>query len=440
MNKPMIRRIEAMEVMPATAGKPFAQTRARTNNRALVPWILAALVALCTIPGARAQSGITMGDLNSMAWQIAISGTTACGRTSMMVTNYGLVPPGGGFIPGGLFADTSGCGFSSSYQPFEITSFNPTTGSGTAILDCGQGCFLPCAGQVNCWWTFNIQVTPYSGTFPIGSANIAFNLVDVADNGNRVLGSNNVLAGIATPQINVNFFPMSYMYGQWQIALVGNTGCGQTVMLFTGSLNGSPTATGPLTASSGCGSSKSTQTFTINTWNPQGYAIGNGTANLSCGVGCGWDFEIQEQIGQVFTLVDVTNGGNNVLAGTAVFVPQGQTITVSQLARPWQIALVGNTGCGQTSMLFTGSLNASGTAAGTLTGSSGCGKSSSPQTFTITSLNANGSGTANLSCGSGCGWNFNIQVAPDEQIFNLVDVSNGGANVLAGTAIAGSGS
>ena len=111
-------------------------------------------------------------------------------------------------------------------------------------------------------------------------------------------------------------------------------------------------------------------------------------------------------------------------------------ITIAQLAGPWQISVVGNTGCGVSALLFVGTLNASGTASGTLTGAStGCASSSDTQTFTITSLNANGSGTANLSCGSGCGWDFNIQVSTNKQVFNLVDVSNGNDNVLAGTAV-----
>jgi len=56
------------------------------------------------------------------------------------------------------------------------------------------------------------------------------------------------------------------------------------------------------------------------------------------------------------------------------------------------------------------------------------------QTFTINSLIANGSGTAGLSCGADCGWTFNIQVARNREIFNLVDVVNDG-NYLAGTAV-----
>jgi hypothetical protein len=109
--------------------------------------------------------------------------------------------------------------------------------------------------------------------------------------------------------------------------------------------------------------------------------------------------------------------------------------TIAQLAGPWQIALVGSTGCGQTAMLFTGTLDSSGTAEGTLTGSGGCGASSSTQTFKITSLESNGSGTATLSCGSACGWGFNIQVAASKQVFNLVDVVNSPGDVLAGSAV-----
>lgn len=115
--------------------------------------------------------------------------------------------------------------------------------------------------------------------------------------------------------------------------------------------------------------------------------------------------------------------------------PSKSPVTVSQLAGPWQIAVVGNTGCGVTSLQFNGTLNSTGTAVGTLIGSSGCGTSNNSETFTIESLNANGSGTAGLSCGSGCGWTFQIQVGINRQIFNLVDVTDPGNNVLAGTAI-----
>jgi hypothetical protein len=108
-------------------------------------------------------------------------------------------------------------------------------------------------------------------------------------------------------------------------------------------------------------------------------------------------------------------------------------ITVAQLAGPWQIGIVGNTGCGFSSLLVDVTLNASGTGTASLTGHSGCGDNTSSQTFKINSLNSNGTGTAGLTCGSGCGWNFIIQVAPNKQVFNLVDVTDP-SQYLAGTA------
>jgi hypothetical protein len=166
---------------------------------------------------------------------------------------------------------------------------------------------------------------------------------------------------------------------------------------------------------------------------------GSGTAALSCGSGCGWSFDIQAAANkQMFNLVDFANGSSNVLAGTAVAEVES-AIIIEQLVAPWQISLTGNSGCGPTSLMFTGSLNASGAGTGTLTSTSGCGTSSSAETLTITSLNPDGSGTANLSCGPGCGWDYDIQVAANKQLFNLVDVANGSANVLAGIAVAEAG-
>jgi hypothetical protein len=56
------------------------------------------------------------------------------------------------------------------------------------------------------------------------------------------------------------------------------------------------------------------------------------------------------------------------------------------------------------------------------------------QTFTITALDSHGSGTAGLSCGPGCGFTFAIQVAPNREVFNLVDVTDP-RNFWEGTAI-----
>jgi hypothetical protein len=122
--------------------------------------------------------------------------------------------------------------------------------------------------------------------------------------------------------------------------------------------------------------------------------------------------------------------------GVAQDAKQPTGITIASLAGPWQLAIVGNAGCGPTSLLFTGTLSSTGKATGTLTSSSGCGvNSASTETLTIETMNSNGSGTANLSCGVACGWNFSIQVAPSKTVFNLVDVTDPVANYLAGTAV-----
>jgi hypothetical protein len=133
-----------------------------------------------------------------------------------------------------------------------------------------------------------------------------------------------------------------------------------------------------------------------------------------------------------------------VLSITAL-AAQGQTVerqplAVSQLAGSWTATLVGNTGCAFTSMLVTFTLDSAGTGTATITANSssanpGCGPGvNNGQTFAINTLNADGSGTANLTCGPDCGWEFNIQLAPHREIFNLVDVVNDG-NYLAGTAV-----
>ncbi len=123
-----------------------------------------------------------------------------------------------------------------------------------------------------------------------------------------------------------------------------------------------------------------------------------------------------------------------VTFGAAADVNAKSGITVSQLAGPWQIAVVGNTGCGISSLLFTGTLNAQGKSTGTLTFNSGCGLSTTTESFDILSLKQDGSGTAGLTCGSSCGWTFNIQVNRAKLVINLVDVTDPN-NWLAGTAI-----
>ena len=114
-------------------------------------------------------------------------------------------------------------------------------------------------------------------------------------------------------------------------------------------------------------------------------------------------------------------------------------ISRAQLAGHWAATIVGNTGCGLTSMYVTFTLNSSGHGSGTATivEHGQCGDTTkSGVDFNIKTLNANGSGTAGLSCGAGCGWGLTIQVAKSGQVFNLVDVEpENPNNYIAGTAI-----
>ena len=114
--------------------------------------------------------------------------------------------------------------------------------------------------------------------------------------------------------------------------------------------------------------------------------------------------------------------------------PAAAAITLAGLKGPWAMSLEGVTGCGETTMYVTFTLNATGSGTATIVAhSAGCGDHTTPGLpFTIQTLNPNGSGTANLSCGTSCGWPLVIQVAKNSQIFSAVVVAG---NFLEGTAI-----
>ena len=112
-------------------------------------------------------------------------------------------------------------------------------------------------------------------------------------------------------------------------------------------------------------------------------------------------------------------------------------IAYPDLTGTWNATLSGFTGCGQSAMLVTIYLNSAGSGTATLTTHGQCGDSvATGQTFKVTALNTNGTGTANLTCGVGCGWNLRLQVSPDRQIMNLIDIDpvNPG-NYIAGVAV-----
>jgi hypothetical protein len=103
--------------------------------------------------------------------------------------------------------------------------------------------------------------------------------------------------------------------GAWQVTLYGQGGCGvgTTQVNFTLS-NGVGTAANR-SHTVGCGDSTTTgNTFTITSLSSNG----SGTAGLTCGVGCGFTFDIQVAPDRAsFNLVDLTDPGN-FLEGVAI--------------------------------------------------------------------------------------------------------------------------
>ena len=141
----------------------------------------------------------------------------------------------------------------------------------------------------------------------------------------------------------------------------------------------------------------------------------------------------------------IINAGKQFIIGTSLAagflllqpgIASAGNISVASMKGTWQMTLDGQTGCGQDSMLATFTLDQVGKANDmTLVGHAQCGDSTAQNlTFEINSLSSNGSGTASLSCGNDCGWNLTIQVNPDGNSFNAVDVVNPG-NFVSGMAI-----
>jgi len=381
----------------------------RQPARLVLFGVLSLVTVLALSIPSSATGNIVKSDLAG-TWQIALRGVTGCGFVSMQST-VALNTTGSGTAS---IQSHGQCGDSSlTGQSFTITSLS-TSGSGIAGLSCGIGC----------GWTFTIQVSPDRSKF---------NLVDVSttDPGNYLEG----VAVLSSPNGNI---AVSDLTGSWQMTLLGQGGCGVGSVVVTFTLNSSGVSNNATeTAHNGCGDgTTSGNNFTVLSLNSDG----SGTANLSCGSGCGFNFNIQVSPDRSkFIAVDVSSANpGNYLAGEATNNSTAAQIVNTNLAGKWQVAIFGEGGCGAGADLVTFTLNAKGaTTSATTTSHSGCGDSTtSGNSFKVLSLNANGSGTANLSCGSGCGFNFNIQVSPDRSTFNLVDVSPANpANYLIGTAI-----
>ncbi len=101
------------------------------------------------------------------------------------------------------------------------------------------------------------------------------------------------------------------------MTLTGNTGCGITTSYVTFTLNafGSGLAT-QHQHTSACGDGVGTHPFVITSLRSNG----SGTANLSCGSGCGWNLTIQvSRDHEQFSVVDVSPvNPNNYFEGIAI--------------------------------------------------------------------------------------------------------------------------
>lgn len=112
-------------------------------------------------------------------------------------------------------------------------------------------------------------------------------------------------------------------------------------------------------------------------------------------------------------------------------------ITKAQLVGTWTATLSGYTGCGETTLTTTFTLNrtGNGTQISAVEHTLGCGDiDQTGQVAQLQVLNADGSGFIAFGCGAGCGFGFNIQVARNKQVFNLGPQLVSG-NFLAGVAV-----
>jgi hypothetical protein len=134
------------------------------------------------------------------------------------------------------------------------------------------------------------------------------------------------LLAIAATFLTVTYTPaqdagltLAKLQGPWAATIFGNTGCGLGTMYVTFTLDSTGHANGSATVQTHaqCGNGTAPgRDFNILSLNPNG----SGTANLTCGAGCGWSLNIQvAKNTQMFTIVDVSPADpNNYLAGTAL--------------------------------------------------------------------------------------------------------------------------
>ena len=112
-------------------------------------------------------------------------------------------------------------------------------------------------------------------------------------------------------------------------------------------------------------------------------------------------------------------------------------VKLSKLAGAWQATFVGEDLCGIGSALVTFTLNSSGVATNSTWQyhSTSCGDGANTGlNFTIDTLNADGNGTATLNVSESSKITLTIQVSPNSQVMNMVDITDAN-HYLAATAI-----
>lgn len=128
-----------------------------------------------------------------------------------------------------------------------------------------------------------------------------------------------VVATVRPSKASIGNVSKSDLAGNWQLTIVGQTGCGFGTTLYNFTLNssGSSSNVSGTSHTAGCGDGSITgQSFTIQTLN----ANGTGTANLTCGTGCGWNLNIQVSPDRsTFNVIDVSaQNPGNFIEGVAV--------------------------------------------------------------------------------------------------------------------------
>jgi hypothetical protein len=125
-----------------------------------------------------------------------------------------------------------------------------------------------------------------------------------------------VVGYFAAPS-GIGAMQVSELAGSWTATLSGFNGCGNAGIQFTGTVASTGLGTGTLIQHASCANTVvNNVSFNILTLNGNG----TGTANLSCGVDCGYNLSIQVSADRrVMNLIDVSSANpGNFLSGVAI--------------------------------------------------------------------------------------------------------------------------